>query len=383
MTTSNHSFPKPARILFTVPNLDTAGSKNLVFQIIQGLNRELFEPYLCVNRRGGRLEKQVLRAGIPYIVMRHTVETRPRLRAVRQLIQKARFFRRYRFALWHSFNYSDDWTEGVIARLAGVRHWIVNKTNLNWGNRSWRWRSHLADHIVSVCDAAFEKCYKGTGFERKVTVIHNGVDSQRYRPGPRNESLRRELGVPHEAVVIACVAHLVPVKGHEDLLEAFATVAKQKPDIWLALAGQGQLREKLEQQGARLGVQQNVLFLGNVADVPSLLRAADGAVLPTRETGRGEACPLALLEAMACGLPVVATDSGGPREIVESGVTGWLVPPRDPERLAQALRDLVSSPDRRAEYGAAGRKRVEGHFTLEKMIRAHEELYLKLLRDKT
>jgi len=185
--------------------------------------------------------------------------------------------------------------------------------------------------------------------------------------------------IPSDSTVVSCVAHLVPVKGHPTLLQALAEL----PEVHMVLAGNPLDRDyaaSLHQLVAQLNLGERVHFLGRVQNVPSLLTESDMFVLPTWAKWRMEGCPVALLEAMACGKACVATDIPGSRDLVEHGRSGWLVPPEDPKALAAALRQLVASPALRQQLGNAARQRVIDHFTVEREVAAHESLYEELLR---
>jgi len=149
----------------------------------------------------------------------------------------------------------------------------------------------------------------------------------------------------------------------------------------LVLVGSGEVayERELGQLAEELGVQNRVHFLGQRWDVPSLLSSFDGLVLATRNTGRREAFGAVLVEAMAAGLPVIATRSGGPEEIVVPGLTGWLVEPESSEALALAVLEFARDADRREKYGRAGRKRAANHFTAELMVSRYESLYRELM----
>jgi glycosyltransferase involved in cell wall biosynthesis len=169
------------------------------------------------------------------------------------------------------------------------------------------------------------------------------------------------------------------VKGHPTLLQALAEL----PEVHMVLAGNPLDRDyaaSLHQLVAQLNLGERVHFLGRVQNVPSLLTESDMFVLPTWAKWRMEGCPVALLEAMACGKACVATDIPGSRDLVEHGRSGWLVPPEDPKALAAALRQLVASPALRQQLGNAARQRVIDHFTVEREVAAHESLYEELLR---
>jgi glycosyltransferase involved in cell wall biosynthesis len=177
--------------------------------------------------------------------------------------------------------------------------------------------------------------------------------------------------------VLLCVARLVPDKDHDTLLAAFAQLTARHPGAELRLVGSGPRRPDLERKVQELGLAGQVKFLPTTKDVRHLYQKADIFVL----SSVAEALPNVILEAMAAGLPVVATRVGGVPEAVASGDTGLLVAPRDTPGLAAALGRLLDEPETRLNMGRRGRERAVAEFSFDAMVRRHEELWAKLLRD--
>ena len=213
----------PIRILFTIPNFITAGSGGAMLNIVRRLDRRLFAPAVCVLKKGGALDAAVEEMGIPFLEAPMLVEPRPLWSLRRRVRQAAAVFRPHSFQLWHSFHYTDDYTEPLVARAAGARAWVFTKKNMGWNRRSWLLRSILASRIAAQNTDMLRRFFGGWFFREKAALVPRGVDTERFRPGLRNGfALRERLGFPPEAIVAGCVAHLVPVKGHPTLLEAVA-----------------------------------------------------------------------------------------------------------------------------------------------------------------
>jgi sugar transferase (PEP-CTERM/EpsH1 system associated) len=207
----------------------------------------------------------------------------------------------------------------------------------------------------------------------KLVTIHNGVDVSRFARGDR-ETARRALRLPGHDVVVGAVGRLDAVKDHGGLLQAFSILRTDQPAAELVIVGDGPRRAHLERHVQELGLTGHVHLLGMRQDVPVLLRGFDAFVLPSLAEGISNT----VLEAMATGLPVVATRVGGNPELLEHGVTGALVAPGSPLLLAAALRCYVEDRGLREAHGDAGRRRVLQHFTLERMAQAYRDLYLSV-----
>jgi glycosyltransferase involved in cell wall biosynthesis len=202
-------------------------------------------------------------------------------------------------------------------------------------------------------------------------VVYPGLDVADY------ETLQEEGAANRSAAtVIGTAARLVPEKGCHYLLEAVAKLRREWPDLRLEIAGTGPQEEDLKQQARSLGLGDSAGFLGWQHDMAPVLRRWDVFALPTLE----ESFFLAALEAMAAGLPVVATNVGGIPEFVEDGKTGWLVPPRDSDAVAARLRRLLQNPTERRTFGEAGRRRVRDHFSARQMAASITRIYDDLLQ---
>lgn len=205
----------------------------------------------------------------------------------------------------------------------------------------------------------------------KVTLVRNGVDVVRFKPLLERDRIRQQLGYAPSDLVFGAVGRLDPVKDHRTLLEAFSIVASRHRRSRLIIVGEGPERRALEEVVRRRGLADSVRLVGQREDVPQWLGIADVFVQPSLMEGMCNA----LLEAMAVGLPVVATRVGGNPEIVEHGVSGLLVAPADPNALGAAMISYGADDLARVTHGAAGRERAEQHYPLAKMLAGYTEVY--------
>jgi glycosyltransferase involved in cell wall biosynthesis len=219
---------------------------------------------------------------------------------------------------------------------------------------------HISETLASTCPVLIPK----------VSVIYNGLDLNCFRPAGLEETrrIRRAAGLPGDAIVVGFSGRLAPLKGPAFLLAAAESLVARYPQLYFLLLGDGPLRAALEQQAASLGERFRFLGWGPVAD---LLPLFDILVQPSEVEGLG----FSILEAMACGIPVVASAVGGIPEAVIHGVTGLLVPPGDSQAIATAIETLIRNPGMRREMGLTGRTRAERVFDSRVMARSFEELY--------
>lgn len=226
-----------------------------------------------------------------------------------------------------------------------------------------RWKYDQVDRFICASEAIRQILIAdGVAASRTVTV-HEGIDLAHVAAAP-SINLHEELWLPHGAPIVGNIGALVPHKGQRHLIEAAAQVVRQVPDARFVIAGEGELRPSLEHQIRHLGLEKHVILAGFRPDVLSVLKAFDVFVMSSITEGLGTS----LLDAMACGKPIVATTAGGIPEVVQDGRTGFLVPPRDHDAMAEAIVKLLKDPSLRQRMGDAGLSRVNATFSAERMV---------------
>ena len=238
----------------------------------------------------------------------------------------------------------------------------------------WLYQSACA-HIVTAGEALRLQLARENGYApERMTSVPTGIDLGRFRPMDR-AAARRELGLD-ERHALGIVATLRDWKGHDYLLDAWARLAPRFPDWQLLMIGEGPQRARLEARVAAEGLAASVRFVGNRDDVPVWLNSLDLFTLPSYGD---EGVPQAIMQAMACGLAVVATPVGAIEEAVQRGLTGLIVPPRDATALAAALGALMEDPVRRTAMGKAGRGYAAAHFSIERMLDGMEAVFRRVI----
>jgi glycosyltransferase involved in cell wall biosynthesis len=342
--------------------LDTGGLERLLVEFARHADRDRFDlRFLSMSSRG-RVSDELEALGWPVTALEEPPGRRPGL-----VLRIARLFRRWDAGVVHTHNNGPLIYGASAARIARVgrvfntRHYGQYLDTSRRELLAVRLASRLVDKVVCVSDDSALVAARDGISPGKLRTIWNGIDVQRFSyTGPR----------PDGPIVV--VARLSPEKDVETLIRAVAIASDGSPPLRLEVAGDGPCRPDLERLTHDLGLSERVRFLGEVQDVPGLLARASLFVLPSRTEG----ISLTLLEAMARGLPVVATRVGGNSQVVVEGETGLLVPPQDPTSLAEALVRLRGSRDGMRRMGVEARRRVEALFEVRRMVSGYESLYL-------
>jgi glycosyltransferase involved in cell wall biosynthesis len=363
------------RVLLAIESSGPGGAEHVVVRLAQALRSAGDEPIVATLRPGWMTERAEA-AGIPVWITPQRAGF-----DLRWIPAFARRMRRERIDVLHSHEFAMNVFGGAAALLAGIpavstihgRAYVSEQPRRVWAYRILR---RLGIPIVAVSDDLAGFLAQRFGMSRaSLGMVHNGIpmpdpvpDGER---AARRAAARRALGVPDTLSLVVAVGNLYPVKDHATLVRALARL----PHARVAIAGRGDEEARLRALATELGVADRLHLLGLRDDVDTVLAAADVFVQPSLSEG----LPLAVLEAMAAGLPVVATRVGGVAEAVRDGETGYLVPSADPPALADALAKVLGSEDRGAAFGARGRMRAEQEFSIGVMAERYRNLYLRRL----
>jgi glycosyltransferase involved in cell wall biosynthesis len=367
----------PLRVLFIVPDLGTGGAERHVVTLAPALDPARFSvAVVCIGDEGA-LFATLTRQGVPARAL-HS-----RRRWLHALLSLIRLMWRDRPDVVITRGYNADTLGRIAAALTRVPRtvvWMHNASDITPRGVIRRVVYRLLDAVTSayygVADAQRGYLVDELRYPApKVEVVENGVDPSRFRPAAPGERARvaSELGMPHAAPTVGILAVLRPEKDHVTALHAMRMVLDEIPDARLVLIGDGPLRRPLGELAAELGIADNVVFAGARSDVDRMLALVDVVLLSSYT----ECFPLAVLEAMACGVPVVGTEVGGVPDMIDDGRTGQLVPAREPRAMADALIKVLRNPERAVEMGRAARQRVEDRFTLERSVRVAEATLLR------
>jgi L-malate glycosyltransferase len=373
------------KVCYLLGSLSNAGTERQALELIEGLNSEQFAVYLILfeDDKLGRIPKQVQKCCV--------------LRVPQKSSKWINGLASWPHAIGKIYARCKEWSPDIVhaflagpsilgvlpARLAGVPVFIGSRRSLVTDYRRGRSFASFADtlalklaHLNLANSAAVSKEMISLGScpPAKCKAIYNGVDTDRFKPG-LSRAWRGAMGWDDTHVVFAMVANFYRYKRHIDFARAAALISKKHPEARFVMAG-GDYGSKTDvvNEVAELGLGDKIQILDSVS-TPEYIFAAIDILVSTSET---EGLSNVLLEAMACGKPVIATQTGGNPEIVFDGETGFLVPIGSPEALAQSAGKLINDPTLRHKFGAQARKRIVDEFSLYTMVHSHEELYRQM-----
>jgi glycosyltransferase involved in cell wall biosynthesis len=367
----------PVRIAFCITELDPGGAEWALVRIARGLDRQRWSPHVYCLAQRGPLADELDAADVPVTCLgaRSAAD-------VSVILGLASALRRFRPDIVQTFMFHGNltgrlaaWWAGVPVVVAGVR---VVEPDARWRMRLDRLTNRLVNHTVCVSHAVAER-YRKMGYrDDELTVVSNGVDFERFATASPADL--RPIGIPPGAKTVLFVGRLHPQKGWRHLLAAFDRVVHEctgKEQPHLLIVGDGPERSAVVADIKRRGLDEQVHLAGWQPDVTPLVRAADVFVLASLWEGM----PNVLLEAMAAGLPCIATRVEGVAELIVPGETGRLVASGDEPALAAEISVLLSDPETAARLAAAGQAHVRDQFTWEQTIRGFEAVWCRVLKE--
>ena len=370
---------KKIKLVHVIPSMNTGGRESVVLHILDHLNRDRFDVRVMCLSNEGSLYDHFISKNVPIYFLRKNAGFTPRV-----YLKLYRHFTKNDYHIVHSHNPGAFLYGAVAAKLAGTP--VIINSEHGYGNIiSWRKKaaeSFLMNTVYKTLAVSKElrDTLSSRPFVRKdkIQVLYNGIDSEKINSFSHRDEIRKTFGVYESQLVIGTVGRLATVKDHETLIRCFKLIYEVFSQSKLVIVGEGPEKNKLRSLVTELGLSDKVLFTGERRDVPALLSGMDIFVLSSISEGTS----ITLLEAMAAGIPVVATSVGGNKEVIENGVTGLLIPPKDPEMMAEAIHTLFSDKMMAQSFSAAGKKMVAEKFSIKNMVRTLENLYEASVKGK-
>ncbi|MCI0566933.1 MAG: glycosyltransferase family 4 protein [Acidobacteria bacterium] len=378
---------KPAglRILHTNFHRGWGGQPSRILMLSRSLMESGHEVVIAAPA-GSMLAEKASRSGLETFEEPRFLKSKHLASAMRDATSLHRLLLRRQFDLLDAHGSQDLWTAAAALKLG--RHALpliytrhnTKRVAFHPLNR-FLYRT-LVNHLIVASASVLERyepfLRHGDLSRERISIVHSSYWEERFNPGVKPAPLRREMEVEgSECLLVGVVGRLVQDKGGAFFLKAAAQIAADLPSVRFLFAGRGSEEEPLRRQAASLGLSERVRFLGFREDIPEITAALDLSVLPSVDC---DASSAVLKEAMALGKPVVATNIGGAREIVEHGRTGLIVPPGNPEALAQAMKQILQREDRGRAMGEEGQRRVKSEFSIQRLVEGTLLAYRRALR---
>ena len=356
------------KILYTIPNFDTAGSGKVLYDLAKAIDKNKFDVVIQCGRVDGAFYSEVQKLGLPIYIRPIALPLRPYFSLFFRLRNQIHFIKKNKIDIVHSWHWSSDWTEALATRMGGAK-FIYTKKAMTWGNIHWKIRSHLSNFIITINDEM--NSYFPT--KKAKELIPLGLDTTFY--SPENFTKKSESDLFN----IITVANLVPVKGIEVLIDAVLKLADLNIKLTILGDDRSDYALALKKRVNGSNNQEKIIFLGKHTDVRPFLAQADLYVIPTLDEGRKEGMPMALVEAMSMGIPVLGSNITGINFVLKDFKDNLFEAANSNELGDKIFHFYNLSKEERSRRGTELRNYVVQHFSEEKFIKSHEVLYTNLL----
>jgi glycosyltransferase involved in cell wall biosynthesis len=372
------------RVLWLIDSLGPGGAEGLMPSLLERLSARGVIARVCVlrSRLGNPVSDELIKKNIPVDMIRIK-----NLRDIRQIVKLFRYIKGLGVDVVHTQTETSDILGGFMSRLLGMPNvstlHTLSAPSVKKNSRLRKWirefsLKYFFDAVIAVSEVT-KQHHVGLGINsEKIHTLYNGIDLGRFNAGRVTSEEKRRLGIHPEEKVVTTVAVLREAKGLQFMLNALPLVLRSYPRLRYVIAGDGKYRDALEKLANSLHLEDHVVFLGHTVDVPQVLAASDLFVFPTLN----DALPTALLEAMAAGMPIIASEVGGVPEIIQHRRNGFLIPPMDHSVLADACIYLLSNPQLSNEFRANARRDVFEKFNIDKQADSLIDLYRQILSGK-
>ena len=368
---------KKINLLYVINSMNNGGAEMVAIRLAERLNKNIFRSIICSLSDEGPLRSILTNRGIPFYTL-----NKKEGKDFSIVFRLRRLLKKEKINIIHSHTIGPLLYSYFSTRFFKKIIWIHSEhinmeTEISYSLRHFYYNKILLgsiDGFVSIANHLTEYFKKRFNFKGVfVTTIPNSIELSEFDIQSKFDSscLKDELGIPSKCKIIGNISALREQKDHMTLIQSMEYVIKCVSDTVLVIAGEGECEDQLRRYVKEMKLEKNIIFLGYRSDVRSLLQDFDLFILPSLYEG----LPVCVLEAMASGIPVVATNVDGTNELVRNGHTGLLVPTKSPRKMADAIVELISNPDKIRKMGESARDVIKNEYNNIDMIRKYEEFY--------
>lgn len=365
------------KILYTIPNFNTAGSGKALINVISRLDRNVFEPFICCRHNKGDLFSKVQELNIPVYISDFTVATKPRIKGFKNVLKLSRNFKNIDPDIIHSYNYSDDYSEALASKLSRIK-WIYTKKNMGWGSNAWKIRSKLSSAIIPQNQEMVDTFFKGI---KEQFLIPIGIDIQEFKKSSRDESIITKYNLYNSNPIIITLANVIPIKGIDYLIKGFSLALEDFKNAKLLIIGDDvtDYAKDLKKKTFDAGLEGKVFFTGKQKDIKPFFSIADIFILSSNKTGEGG--PISILEAMASGIICYGSDVPGIRDQFRE-FEDQLFESENPGSIANKIINYMRMKPEVKQLKIRNQLEfVQKYYSIENEVDKLQKLYLKLLKN--
>lgn len=369
---------KKIKILYTIPNFNTAGSGKALLNVISRLDKEKFEPGICCRHERGELFTSAKSLNVPIYISEFSAPMKPRIKGIESVYKLSRFFKKINPDIIHSYNYSDDYSEALAAKLARIK-WIYTKKNMSWGSNAWKIRSKLADAIIPQNNEMIKVFFNEN---KNYSLIPIGIDLNEFKEIEKSNEVSLKYNLNGSTPVILTIANIIPIKGIDFLIKGFELILDDFKSPKLLIVGEDKTEyaDKLKLKIKERNLEDKIIFTGKQNNIRSFFSVADIFILPSMKTGEGG--PISVLEAMASGIISYGSDVPGIRDQFRE-LPDQLFESENPGSIANKIIHWSNLSD----LDIAKRLKIQKEFifkyySIENEISSLELMYENLLKEK-
>ncbi len=366
------------KILYTIPNFNTAGSGKALINIISRIDKNIFEPCICCRHERGELFNTAKALNIPIYISEFSAPMKPRLKGMESVIKISVIFNKIGPDIIHSYNYSDDYYEGQAAKLSGIK-WIYTKKYMGWGSNAWKIRTKLANAIIPQNQEMVNVFFNNI---EKYSLIPIGIDLNEFSELKKDEELEAKYELKNAFPVILTIANIIPIKGIDFLIKGFNLIHDDFENPKLLIVGEDKTEyaDNLKNKVKEMGMDNRIIFTGKQNNIKSFFSIADIFILSSMKTGEGG--PISVLEAMASGVISYGSNVPGIRDQFRE-FQDQLFESENPGSIANKIlhfskmsdEERKIRKDRQLEF-------VRNNYSIENEIKRLQQLYIKVYSAK-